>query len=392
MSKGTKRVVLIVMDGVGIGSLPDAGEYGEINANTLGHVCQVLGGLKLPNFQKLGLGNIINLEGIPAIDSPKAFFGSISPHTKENDSAPLHWEMMGIYNSRRMTLFPHGLPENVLKQFYNKTGMKCVGNIMIERGNDLDQLRTISYLKQKPAVYSTTDSVIQIIAHDKQISTEHLYYLAKTLREILNNGYYVGRVIVKMFTGNPGAFIRIPEKRKDFTIVPPTNDFLLPRLQEKNINVIGIGKIFDFFSGIGLTKSFKTKNNLQGIEQIITLLNKQKEGFIFTNLLDFDTLGGHSNNPVIFAKCLREMDAKLPAIINLLKPSDLLIITADHGNDPTLEIKTHTREYTPLLFVYPDKAGKSGPLGVRPTFADIGATIAQWFGIKIDFGNSFLEQ
>lgn len=381
----------MVMDGVGIGSLPDAAEYGQVQANTLAHICQTVKEFSLPNFRKLGLGNILELKGIPSVKTPKAFFGSIKPLTKENDSTPLHWEMMGIYNPNRLALFPQGLPLVVLEQFHKKTGCRCGGNIMSEHGDDLERLRTLSYSKREPAVYTTSDSVVQIIAHEKQINLEHLYYLAKTLKEILGESYNVGRVVAKVFSGKPGAFMRVEEKRKDFALAPPTNNFLLPSLQKNNFPVVGIGKINDFFSGVGITESYKTKDNAEGIDYVIAHLNEFENGLVFVNLLDFDTLGGHSNDPIVFAECLRQLDAKLPDILSLLKPSDLLIITADHGNDPTVETKTHDREYVPLLFVYPEKPSESCSLGVRTTFADIGATIAEWFGLEIEHGTSFLN-
>ncbi|MFC1480294.1 phosphopentomutase [Candidatus Omnitrophota bacterium] len=388
----SRRVFLIVMDGVGIGSLPDAAEYGQSGANTLGHICQVVEKFKLSNFEKLGLGNIAKLDGVTATENPKAFFGRIKPLTKENDSAPLHWEMMGINNSRRMTLLPQGLPSKVLQRFYEETGCQCVGNIMIERGGELERLRTISYQEHKPAVYSTTDSVVQIIIHEEQMSTEHLHYLAQILRKILDDDYYIGRVVAKVFTGTEGNFTRVEGQRKDMTLSPPTSDFLMTRLQGEDIPVIGVGKIYDFFSGVGITESIKTSNNSEGIEQIIRLLKKLERGFVFANLMDFDTLGGHCNDPAAFAEYLCQLDESLTVMLDLLTPLDLLIITSDHGNDPTLETKTHTREYVPLLFVYPDKQDKSCSLGVRSTFGDISATIAQWFGLKREHGISFLDQ
>lgn len=386
-----KRVILIVLDGVGIGVLPDANEYGELHANTLLHVCEYLKGPALPNLESIGLGNIISLPNIAPSEQSRSLYGMVSPFTKENDSAPIHWEMMGINNTKKMTLFPSGLPQKIIKKIYNMTGYELVGNTRIDKGSDFESLRELSYQEQKPAVYSTADSVVQIIAHENNISVDIVYSLAKLLREILDEDFYVGRVVAKMFRGTPGNFERVEGKRKDFTVLPPTEDFLLPLLQNENIEVVGIGKISDFFSGIGVSNSIGTKNNLEGINQTVRISKTQNSDFIFVNLLDFDTLGGHNNDPEAFLNLLIEFDYHLPKILKSLGDEDLLIITGDHGNDPTVETKTHTREYCPLIALTYKSQGNRKSLGTRNSFADIGATIAEWYGLSLNFGESFME-
>lgn len=371
------RAILIVLDGIGVGSLPDAIHYGSANANTLLHSIGGNGLRHLPFLRELGFSFFFN--GDNSFFKRKVVLGKLRPITKDNDSGPIHWEMMGIIRKGRLPLFPKGIPKHILRELEKRTGYRLIGNIMIEEGQALKGLRDKHGETAKPILYTTTDSVVQIASMEKYVPLEDLYMICRTLRELLPTA---GRIIAKPFILNEkGEYERDNKNRRDYMIAPPHQDFLLPKLQEKKIITIGIGKIGDFFHGVGISEEIKTGSNLEGIKATVNSLKSLKEGFVFVNLVDFD-MKGHSNDTKGMFQLLKEFDSKLPVIIKEMNDDDLLILTSDHGCDPTQNTKTHTREYG-LLVCYHKKIKKYKNIGTRRTFAGIAATLANYF--RVDF-------
>lgn len=382
---------IIILDGVGVGELPDANNYGDTGSNTLGNMARKLGGLDLPNLQKMGLGNIIDIQGVPPAQLPLASYGKMKEISKGKDSTTGHWEIGGLEVKVDFPYYPHGFPEELINKFLAATGLKGIlGNKAASGTEIIKELGDEHVRTGYPIVYTSADSVFQIAAHEDVIPLERLYEICKIAREkVLIGNDSVGRVIARPFTGSSGNYQRTTN-RKDFSIEPPDKT-VLDILYEKGINTVAIGKINDLFNYRGIKVKIKTKSNAEGIENIIKELSSRNESLIFANLVDFDVYYGHRNDPVGFHKALREFDNKLPEILDKLDESDALVITADHGNDPTTPSTDHSREYVPLLFYRKNKPGKD--LGVRSTFSDVGKTVAEFFGVENSLkGVSFLNE
>ncbi|MDI6786040.1 MAG: phosphopentomutase [bacterium] len=383
-----KRVALIILDSVGIGALPDAKQYRDDGCNTLGNIANHLQGLNLPNLESLGLGLIANIKGIKNNIASKASYGKMGERSAGKDSTIGHWEIAGLITKKPFPVFPKGFPDKIVKEFTAKTGFEILGNYPASGTEIIKHLGEEHLKTKKPIVYTSADSVFQIAAHEEIIPLDKLYRICEITREILNP-YQVGRVIARPFIGEPSFFVRT-KNRKDFSLKPPS-DTLLNILEKNNINILGIGKIKDLFGGSGIKNCLSTENNHDGIHKIIDALKKVKEGLIFTNLIDFDMIYGHRNDIFGYAKALLEFDNHIPEIFTCLNDDDLLIITADHGCDPTFKGTDHTREYVPLL-VYTKRYFSGRNLGIRESFADVGQTIAEIFNVtSLKNGKSFLN-
>lgn len=385
-----KKAILITLDSLGVGELPDAADFGDEGSNTLGNMASALSGLNLPGLEKMGLGFLGDFKGIKRIKDPIASYGIMAEKSKAKDTAAGHWEMMGIITKRPFPLYPHGFPQEVIDAFEKATGKRILGNKTASGTEIIKELGEEHIKTGRPIVYTSADSVFQIAAHEDIIPVEELYRICETARIILKEPHNVGRVIARPFTGKPGNLMRTP-RRKDYSL-PPPHETVLDRLKEKGIPVIGIGKIEDIFAGKGITEAIHTKNNKDGINKTLVTIKKIDRGLIFTNLVDFDMLYGHRNDPEGYAGALMEFDENLPRFFGEMGDSDILIITADHGCDPTTPGTDHSREYVPLLVC--GKSIKAGiDLGIRKTFADVGATISEIFGVKTpEAGESFLKE
>ncbi len=380
------RVLLLILDSLGIGELPDANEYGDEGSNTLAHISYAVD-LGLPNLEKMGLGLLGDFRRIRRASRPSASYGVMSERSKGKDTTTGHWEMMGIILDEPFPTYPKGFPEDIIDSFRKAIGRDILGNIPASGTEIIKDLGEEHLRTGKPIVYTSADSVFQIAAHEEIIPLENLYEICRTARRILVSPHNVSRVIARPFVGRPGSFTRT-SNRRDFSVEPPKST-LLDKMKEAGLEVVGIGKIEDLFSGRGITKAIHIKDNMDGVDQMISEMTIAGKGLIFTNLVDFDTLYGHRNDPAGYAKALAEFDKRLPEIIAAMREEDLLIITADHGNDPTTPSTDHSREYVPLLVH--GKGIKAGvDLGTRKTFADIGQTIAEIFKMeRIEAGESF---
>lgn len=383
----TKRAAIIVLDGVGIGEAPDAAAYGDLGSDTLGHVVAANAPAALPNLAAAGLGNIKPLIGLEAASRPEGAFGMLSPASAGKDSTTGHWEIAGVSLARPFPTYPNGFPRAVIDEFAALTGRGVIGNV-VGSGTDVmarfgaEQMRTGAWI-----VYTSADSVFQIAAHEGIIPLPELYRACEIARQMLVAPNDVSRVIARPFVGEPGAFQRTANRR-DFSIQPPA-ETLLDALESAGIRRSGVGKVDDLFAGRGISSSH-TGSNSEGIELVRGWLETSPDGFLFANLVDFDQLYGHRNDVPGFYAALREFDAALPSLRGALREDDLLFITADHGNDPTTASTDHARENVPLLALGGRvRAGAS--IGARPTFADLGATVAEWLGIGFrGVGTSFL--
>jgi len=381
------RVVLIVLDSLGVGELPDADKFGDKGSNTLGHIAQAVGGLSLPNLRWLGIGNIINIEGVSPIDKSWGAYGKMAEMNHEKATTSGHWEITGLILRKRFPTYPNGFSEEIIKAFSKEIGRGILGNKKASGTVIIEEYAAEHIETKKPIVYTSADSVFQIAAHEEVIPIEELYKMCRVARKMLTGKYSVERVIARPFIGEPGYLVRT-DGRRDFSVFPP-EDTLLDRFKEKGYQVIGIGKIGDIFAGKGLTEEIHTKGNMDGVDKLILAMKKKDKGLIFINLVDFDSLYGHRNNPEGYANALEAFDARLPQIVANLREDDLLILTADHGCDPTFPGTDHTREYVPLL-VYGQGAKGGINLGTRKTFADIAQTIVEIFSLKpFKIGKSF---
>ncbi len=386
----SKRVILIILDACGIGELPDAHLYNDEGSNTIVNTARAVGGLKLPNLEKLGLGNIDTILGVSPNASALANFGKMAELSVGKDSSSGHWEIMGLITEKPHPVYPQGFPPEVIQPFERAISKKILGNKPASGTEIIKELGEEHVRTGKPIVYTSADSVFQSAAHEEIIPVDRLYQMCRTARNILVGEHAVVRVIARPFVGKPGSFKRT-ERRKDFSL-PPPSDTALDILKRNHLPVIGLGKIKDLFAGKGLTFSIHSKNNSDGMDRLVEAVQEFKEGLIFINLVDFDMLWGHRNDPRAFAHGLEEFDRRLPEVMELLQKQDILIITADHGCDPTTPSTDHSREYVPLL-VCGESIAKGKNLGVRESFADVGATIAEIFGIKgTGSGKSFLEE
>jgi phosphopentomutase len=370
---------LLVLDGVGIGELPDAADYGDEGSNTLVNMAKAVGGLNLPNLQRMGLGNIEQIEGIPPAEKPIACYGKMREVSAGKDTTTGHWEIAGIIREKPFPTYPNGFPPEIIEAFEKAIGRKVLGNKPASGTAIIEELGEEHLRTGYPIVYTSADSVFQIAAHEEIVPVEQLYEWCRIAREILRGEHEVARVIARPFIGTPGNFKRTA-RRKDFS-VPPPYPTLLDALTEAGLKVVTVGKVDDIFAGRGVTFAVHTSDNRDGMQQVETLTAQGDFDFLWCTLVDFDTVYGHRNNPQGFAQALREFDEWLGNFLPKLREGDLLIITADHGNDPTTPSTDHSREYVPLLIWTPSlKEGK--PLGVRQTFADVAATIADWLKVE----------
>ncbi|GGA60791.1 phosphopentomutase [Ornithinibacillus halotolerans] len=386
-----KRVFLIVMDSVGIGEAPDAEKYNDKGADTLGHIAEHMGGLHMPNMGELGLSNIREIKGIEKAVKPKAHFTKMQEASTGKDTMTGHWEIMGLHIDQPFQTFPDGFPKELIDELESRTGRKVIGNKPASGTAILDELGKEHMETGALIVYTSADSVLQIAAHEEIIPIEEQYRICEVARELtLDEKYMVGRVIARPFIGEPGAFERT-SNRHDYAL-KPFGKTVMNTLEEEKYDVIAIGKISDIYDGEGVTKAIRTKDNDDGMTKIVESLDMNFHGISFLNLVDFDAKYGHRRDPEGYGKALEEYDARLPEVLNKMKDDDLLIITADHGNDPIHHGTDHTREYVPLL-VFHKGIEEGTELPLRKTFADIGATIADNFNVKLpEHGTSFLNE
>ncbi len=402
---GLKRVIIIVLDSVGIGALPDAAKYGDQASNTLVNTARAVGGLRLPNLARLGLGRLAAIPGVPAFDGDgggdggaevEGAYGIMASRTAGKDTIAGHWELAGLVLDRPIPTFPEGFPPDMVAAFEEAIGRPTIGNEVASGTEIIARLGERHLDTGYPIIYTSADSVFQVASHEDVVPVETLYEWCRAARRLFGLGekHVVGRVIARPFAGPPGAFHRT-ERRHDFSLAPfgPT---LLDKVQEAGLPVLAVGKIIDIFAGRGITEHFRTAGNMEGVDRTLETLHGSADqtgaggGLIFTNLVDFDMLYGHRNDPAGYARALEEFDTRVPELMEALRPGDYLVITADHGCDPTTKSTDHSREYVPLLVTGGGVRG-AVPLGRRATFADVGATAAEILGVEgTGTGVSFL--
>jgi len=377
------RVILIVMDSVGMGALPDAAAYGDSGSDTLRNTAKAVGGLDMPFLGRLGLGNLVEafgepLAGVPAVPAPLAAYGRMAERSAGKDTTTGHWEIAGVVLDRPFPVYPHGFPREVIDAFEKAIGTKVLGNKPASGTEIIKELGEEHMRTGFPIVYTSADSVFQIAAHEDVIPVERLYEMCKIARSILVGEHGVGRVIARPFVGTPGNFTRT-ERRKDFSIEPPRRT-VLDCVKEAGMDVIGVGKIEDIFAFRGLTRSDHTGNNEDTMKAVIRFAAERGRGLIFANCIDFDMLWGHRNDVHGYGRALAELDRMMEDLAGVLHEGDVLVITADHGCDPTTPSTDHSREYVPLL-VYGSAVRAGAFLSTRHTFADLGRTVADWLGV-----------
>jgi len=372
------KLILIVLDSVGVGELPDAGDYGDKGTNTISHIAQEVGGLRLPNLAALGLGNITKINGVSRNENALGCFGKMAEASKGKDSTTGHWEIAGIITQHAFPVYPNGFPKILLEQFLRVTG--CTGYLGNKPASGTEIIKDLGDEHVRtgyPIVYTSGDSVFQIAAHQDVIPLERLYEICQQTRDhVVVGEYRVGRVIARPFIGGTGSYRRT-SYRRDFAVEPPA-ETVLDILHANRVPTIGIGKIDDLFCGRGLQKKIHIKSNMEGIEEIIKAGREMQSGFLMANLVDFDMLYGHRQDALGYANALEEFDGKLPEIQKCIGDGDILMLTADHGNDPTDHSTDHTREYVPIL-CYTTSGKKNVDLGVRSSFADVGKSVAEFF-------------
>ncbi|HEX2049995.1 MAG TPA: phosphopentomutase [Actinomycetota bacterium] len=374
-----RAVALVVLDSVGVGDAPDAAQFGDEGSATLPHVAEAVGGLELPNLAALGLGNVAAVEGVPPAASPAGAFGRMTERSPGKDTTTGHWEIAGVILDRPFPTYPDGFPPDVLGEFERRAGVGTLGNVAASGTEIIERLGAEHVATGKPIVYTSADSVFQIAAHVDVVPLERLYELCRIARAVLRGPHEVGRVIARPFRGPPGAFERTAD-RHDFSVVPPC-DTVLDEVAAAGLEVRGIGKISDIFGGRGVTSSRPTRSNEDGVDALAAELRAMERGLAFVNLVDFDQSFGHRNDPRGYAGALEAFDRRVPEIVDALGPDDALIVTADHGNDPTTPSTDHSREQVPVLCAGPlVRAGAD--LGVRESYADCGATVAELLGVE----------
>jgi phosphopentomutase len=383
-----RRVVLVVLDSAGIGEMPDAGEWGDEGSDTIGNVLATQKP-RLPNLQRLGLGNIRSLPELPPLAKAEGSFGKAAIFSNGKDTTVGHWEMAGIITPHPFPTYPDGFPPRVLEPFVNAIGRGVLGNKPASGTEIIKELGAEHVSTGRPIVYTSADSVFQVAAHEQVIPLEELYRICEIARKLLDGQDRVGRVIARPFTGPAGDFQRT-KNRKDFAI-PPPSDTLLDVLKARNLAAVAVGKIASIFNYRGITEHLKARDNTEAMDQTIDSLKWAPHGLIFSNFVDFDMLWGHRNDPVGYARGLEDFDRRIPDLIGAMKPDDCLMISADHGCDPTTPSTDHSREYVPIL-VYSKKLEGAIDLGTRSTLADIGQTIAENFDVRLTAGTSFLSQ
>ena len=387
-SKNCRRVVLITLDGVGIGALPDAQAYGDLGAHTLRHVAESFRDFCLPNLQRLGLGNIDSVPGIPQHLEPQACYGKMSEVSCGKDTTTGHWELCGLQILRPFQTYPQGFPEEIIDTLCRRIGQSVLGNYAASGTDIIRDLGDQHRRTGLPIVYTSSDSVFQIAAHEEVIPIERLYEICRIAREILND-YYVARVIARPFTGASTETYKRTSRRKDFSI-PPTGRTILDAIVQSTLEVYGVGKISDIFAAQGVSRSVKTESDRDGMNKIIEALETATGGLVFANLVDFDMHFGHRCDAIGFALNLQMFDAFIPDLLSRLGNNDLLLITADHGCDPTTPGTDHTREYVPVL-MWNRNFMTGVDLGVRESFADVAATIGEWLEVASPSGTSLLR-
>src|SRR5690242_8792658 len=384
----TRRAIILVLDGVGIGAAPDAASYGDVGSDTLGNLSRAVDGLDVPNLEALGLGRIAPLEGVSADVAPRAAWGSMRPASAGKDSTTGHWEIAGVHLERPFPTYPHGFPDDVIDEFARRTGRGVIGNIAGSGTALIDRFGAEHERTGKWIVYTSADSVFQVAAHEDVIPLEERYRACEIARAMLVAPHAVSRVIARPFVGHAGAYTRTAHRR-DFSIAPPA-ETLLDALAAHGVPRRGVGKIDDLFAGRAIS-SEHTADNAAGIEAIHRALDEMDGGLLFANLVDFDQLWGHRNDVAGFHDGIRAFDRALPAMEAALREDDVLFVTADHGNDPTTPSTDHSRERVPLLAV--GARVRPCSLGERPTFSDLGATVAEWLGVRFrGCGTSFLPE
>ncbi len=383
------RVIVIVLDSVGVGELADAAEYGDQGSNTLGNIARRVR-LEIPALRGLGLSRIVDLPGAPPVPDPAAAFGRMAERSPGKDSVTGHWELMGLTIDRPFPVYPHGFPDEIIREFERQIGRPSIGNVVASGTVIIEQLGAEHMRTGSPIVYTSADSVFQIAAHEEIIPVPELYRECEIAYDIMVGGRGLGRIIARPFVGRPGSFRRT-SNRHDYAM-PPMGETLLDRLTGAGIPTFAIGKIVDLFAGQGVAESVHTVSDDDGMDQVERAMAERPRGLIFANLVDFDTVYGHRNNVEGYAMNLERFDARLSELLPRLRPGDCLVLTADHGNDPTTPSTDHSREHVPLL-VCGARVRAGVDLGTRSTFADLGQTLAEVFGVgPLAHGTSFLAE
>jgi phosphopentomutase len=384
------RIIIIVLDSVGIGELPDAYKFGDEGSNTLVNTAKAVGGLNVPNLESFGLGKIVDIPGVSKGVDAKAFYGKMIEASAAKDTTSGHWEIMGVITENPFPTYPEGFPDDVIKEFTTAIGRPILGNKTASGTEIIKELGKEHIETGYPIVYTSADSVFQIAACEDVIPVESLYEMCDCARDILKGEHNVGRVIARPFIVENGIYTRT-ERRRDFSLLPP-EETVLDKAVKKGYEVVGVGKIGDIFAHRGLTREIHASNNRDGVLKTIESIREDSKGIIFTNLIDFDMKYGHRNNPEGYAEALESFDKSLPEIVDALKAGDVIIITADHGCDPTTLSTDHSREYVPLL-VFGKKLNKPRSLGIRNSFADVGATVSEaLLESRLDKGKSFFTE
>lgn len=376
MAERARRVIVVVMDSVGVGAMPDAAEWGDAGSDTVGNTSRAVGGLRLPNMERLGLGNLTSVQGVPP-RSPAGACGRMALAARGKDTMTGHWEMAGIVLDPPLRTYPDGFPPDLIGRFEAAIGRRVLGNRAASGTEIIAELGAEHMATGRPIVYTSADSVFQIAAHEDVIPVEELYRYCRIARELCQGEHLVGRVIARPFEGRPGAFRRTP-RRHDFALEPP-RPMLLDRLRDAGVPVATVGKIADLFAGRGVDQSVPTRDNADGMDAIARLLREWPAGFIWANLVDFDSVYGHRNDPRGYADALAALDRRIPDYEAALGPDDVLVFTADHGCDPTTPSTDHSREYVPLLIAGGRVRG-GVVLPARSSLADLGATVADLLG------------
>lgn len=384
-----KRITVIVLDGVGVGATPDAVDYGDEGSNSIGNTARVLGGIDLPNMGKLGLGNIIDIEGMPPVVEPQGGYGKMQPISAGKDTISGHWEMMGIYLPHPSPTYPQGFPDDIIQSFENRIGLKTLANYPSSGTEIIKELGEEHMRTGFPIVYTSADSVFQIAAHEEIIPLKELYQISQIAREMLKGEHAVGRVIARPFVGNDANDFKRTKNRRDFSR-EPESDTVMDKLVQAGLDVWSVGKIDDIFAHRGISRKNHSLSNQESLKAILKLLEEPFNGLMFVNLIEFDMIYGHRNDPQGYYEALRAFDDAISGILSRLSDEDLVIVSADHGVDPTTESTDHSREFVPLLAFGPSVPGVN--LGTRSSFADIGATITDNFGLEPpEIGTSFLN-
>jgi phosphopentomutase len=383
-----RRIILVILDSVGIGEMPDAAEYGDAGSDTLGNIARCRP-MRLPNLTALGIANIRPIAGLEPRREPLGCFGKCALASRGKDTTTGHWEIAGIHLEKPFPTYPHGFPPEVIDEFERRIGRRSLGNVPASGTEIIKELGEEHMRTGMPIVYTSADSVFQIATHEDVTPLAELYRMCEIARGILRGPHEVGRVIARPFVGKPGAFQRDNASRHDYA-VPPPEGMLLDRLAAAGVGVYAVGKINDIYLGRGVRESVKTKGNGDGMQKTLDVMARTPSGFVFTNLVDFDALYGHRNDVEGYAAALEAADAWLPSVMESLREDDLLVLAADHGNDPTTPGTDHSREYVPLI-AYGKRTKRGVNLGTRATLADIGKTVADNFGIHLEKGTGFLE-